>query len=39
VPFAVWNRFYAFMASRNFEKLARKNGIPKEKLLAQPYAA
>jgi len=39
LPFAVWNRLYAFMASRSFKKLAAKNGIAKEKLLAQPYAA
>jgi multimeric flavodoxin WrbA len=39
LPFAAWSRLYAVMASRSFRKLAAKNGIPKEKLMAQPYAA
>jgi len=27
------------MGGRSFEKAAAKNGIPKDKLLARPYAA
>lgn len=33
-----FNRFYALMASRSFRKLAEKNGITKEQLMARPYA-
>jgi NADPH-dependent FMN reductase len=38
IPAALWNRLYLFMASDSFRKLAEKNGISKETLLAQPYA-
>lgn len=34
-----FSRFYAVMASRSFRKLAAKNGITKEQLMARPYAA
>jgi hypothetical protein len=39
IPFALWNRLYAWLAGKSFEKLAAKNGITKDQLLAQPYAA
>jgi hypothetical protein len=39
IPFALWNRLYMWMGSKSFEKLAAKNGITKDKLLAQPYVA
>ena len=39
VPFALWNRLYICFGGRSFKKLAAKNGITKDKLLAQPYAA
>jgi hypothetical protein len=39
IPFAVWNRLYAWLAGKSFEKLAAKNGITKDQLMAQPYAA
>jgi hypothetical protein len=39
IPFALWNRLYAWLAGRNFEKLAAKNGITKDQLIAQPYTA
>jgi hypothetical protein len=35
---ALFNRFYAWMGGRSFEKLAAKYGTSKDKLLAQPYA-
>jgi hypothetical protein len=38
IPPALWNRLYLFMASYSFRKLAEKNGVTKEELLAQPYA-
>ncbi|MGB7435602.1 MAG: hypothetical protein WBW49_09280, partial [Candidatus Acidiferrum sp.] len=39
VPFALWNRLYGWMAARSFERMAEKNGITKDALSAQPYAA
>ena len=39
VPFALFSRLYMWMGGRSFEKAAAKNGIPKDKLLARPYAA
>jgi hypothetical protein len=38
IPFALWRRLYMWMGGKGFEKLAAKNGIGKDKLLAQPYA-
>jgi hypothetical protein len=35
---AHFNRFYAWMGGKSFEKLAAKNGTHKDKLLSQPYA-
>lgn len=37
-PVALWNRLYMCMGGRAFQKLAAKNGLSKEQLLAQPYA-
>ena len=39
LPSALWNRLYGWLGTRSFEKLAAKNGISKDQLLAQPYAA
>jgi multimeric flavodoxin WrbA len=39
IPFAVFRWLYVWMGGKGFEKLAAKNGIGKDKLLAQPYAA
>ena len=39
IPFAVWRWLYMRMGGRGFEKLAAENGIGKDQLLAQPYAA
>jgi hypothetical protein len=39
IPFALWRWLYAWMGGRGFEKLAAKNGIGKDQLRAQPYAA
>lgn len=39
LPAAVWNRFYVWMGSRGMKQLAAKNGVSKDQLLAQPYAA
>ena len=38
IPFPLWRRFYIWMGGRGFARLAAKNGISKDKLLAQPYA-
>lgn len=35
----VWNRFYVWMGSRGMKRLAAKNGVSQDQLLAQPYAA
>jgi multimeric flavodoxin WrbA len=39
MPFVLWRRLYIWMGGRGFEKLAAKNGVGKDKLRAQPYAA
>ena len=39
IPFALFRRFYMWMGGKSFEKLAAKNGIGKDQLMAQPYAA
>jgi multimeric flavodoxin WrbA len=38
VPFALWRWIYSRYAGKGFEQEAAKNGIPREKLLDQPYA-
>ena len=39
IPFALWSRLYIWMGAWGFKKQAAKNGISKDELLAQPYAA
>lgn len=39
MPFALWRRLYMWMGGRGFEKIAAKNGVGKDRLRAQPYAA
>ena len=39
IPFALWRPLYMWMGGKGFEKLAAKNGIGKDQLLAQPYAS
>jgi len=39
IPFALWRWLYTWMGGKSFEKLAARNGIGKDKLLARPYAA
>lgn len=39
IPFPLWRRLYIWMGGRGFEKLAARNGIGKDRLLAQPYAS
>jgi len=39
VPIPFWNRLYVWIGAKGFEKAAAKNGVGKDKLLAQPYAA
>jgi multimeric flavodoxin WrbA len=39
IPFMLWRWLYTWIGGRGFVKLAAKNGIGKEKMLAQPYAA
>jgi len=39
IPFALWSRLYVWMGAWGFKKQAARNGISKDKLLAQPYAA
>ena len=39
IPFVLWRWLYTWIGGRSFERLAAKNGIGKEKMLAQPYAA
>ncbi|HUI57062.1 MAG TPA: NAD(P)H-dependent oxidoreductase [Bryobacteraceae bacterium] len=38
-PFALWRSLYMRLGSRAFEQEAAKNGVAKDRLLAQPYAA
>ncbi len=39
IPFAIWSLLYIWMGAWGFKKLAAKNGISKDKMLALPYAA
>ncbi|MGA2272830.1 MAG: NAD(P)H-dependent oxidoreductase [Bryobacteraceae bacterium] len=39
IPFALFRWLYVWMGGKSFEKLAAKNGIGKDQLLARPYAA
>ena len=39
IPFVLWRWLYAWMGGKGFEKLAAKNGVAKNQLLARPYAA
>jgi multimeric flavodoxin WrbA len=39
MPFAIWRWLYVRIGGKGFEQAAAKNGISKDKLLAQPYAA
>ena len=39
IPLTLWNRLYMCMGGRGFQKLAAKNGVSREQLLARPYAA
>ncbi|MGA3095797.1 MAG: NAD(P)H-dependent oxidoreductase [Bryobacteraceae bacterium] len=39
IPFVLWRWLYTWMGGKGFVKLAAKNGIGKDKLLARPYAA
>ena len=39
IPFALWRWLYVRMGGRGFEKVAARNGVSKDRLLAQPYAA
>ena len=39
LPFALWRRLYMLIADKGFEKEAAANGVGKDKLLSQPYAA
>ena len=36
---AVWRRLYMWLVQRSFTELAAKNGVSKDQLAAQPYAA
>jgi hypothetical protein len=38
IPVAIFRRLYAFMGGMSFRRLARKNGISEESMLAQPYS-
>jgi hypothetical protein len=37
-PFALWRWIYMRLGSRGFEQEAARNGIGRDRLLAQPYA-
>ncbi|MGB7761308.1 MAG: NAD(P)H-dependent oxidoreductase [Bryobacteraceae bacterium] len=39
IPFPVMRWLYTWMGGKGFEKLAARNGVGKDRLLAQPYAA
>ncbi len=39
IPFPLWRWLYTWMGGKGFVKLAAKNGIGKDNLLARPYAA
>jgi hypothetical protein len=38
IPVAIFRRLYAFMGGMSFKRLAKKNGISEESMLAQPYS-
>jgi multimeric flavodoxin WrbA len=39
MPFALWRWMYVRFGGKGFEKVAAKNGVSRDKMLAQPYAA
>ena len=39
IPFGLWRWMYVRIGGRGFERVAAKNGVSKDKLLDQPYAA
>jgi hypothetical protein len=39
VPFALWRWIYMRFGSKGFEQEAARNGIGRDRLLDQPYAA
>jgi hypothetical protein len=39
LPFTLWRRLYMWIAGKGFEKEAAANGVGKDQLLSQPYAA
>jgi multimeric flavodoxin WrbA len=39
LPSALWRWLYMQLGGRGFERLAIKNGVSKDRILAQPYAA
>jgi len=39
IPFAIWRRLYIWIGGKGFVKAAAKNGVAKDQLRAQPYAA
>jgi multimeric flavodoxin WrbA len=39
IPFPVWRWLYMWFGSKGFENQAARNGVGKDRLLAQPYAA
>jgi len=39
IPFSVFRWLYVWMGGKSFEKLAAKNGVAKNRLMARPYAA
>ena len=39
MPFALWRWLYVRIGGKGFEQEAAKNGVSKDRLLAQPYAA
>ncbi len=38
IPAALWNRLYVAIGGRGLVKQAELNGVPKHKMMAQPYA-
>ena len=39
LPAALWRRLYLTIGGREFERAAARNGVSKDQMLAQPYAA
>ncbi len=39
MPFALWRWMYVRFGGKGFEKVAAKNGVSRDQMLAQPYAA